>query len=111
MAKYHEHLEVRSRREVATHRGEFYARDAARTFSTMEPMTRITIEVDEQVAERVREAAAERGVAPEQLAGQVLAEQFPARRRHLAFAAVGASGSPRGAAQADELLAEGFGRD
>ena len=74
-------------------------------------MTRWTIEVDEQVAERVVQAAAEQGVAPEQLAGQVLAEQFAARRRRLAFAGVGASGSPRGAAQADEMLAEGFGRD
>lgn len=74
-------------------------------------MTRFTIDVDEQLAERVAQAAAERGVAPEALAGEVLAEQFPLRRRHLAFAAVGASGSPRGAAQADELLAEGLGRD
>ena len=74
-------------------------------------MTRWTIEVDEQVAERVVQAAAEQGVAPEQLAGQVLAEQFAARRRRLAFAGFGASGSSRGAAQADEPLAEGFGRD
>ena len=74
-------------------------------------MTRWTIELDEQVAERVVQAAAEQGVAPEQLAGQVVAQRFGARRRRLAFAAVGASGSPRGAAQADELLAEGFGLD
>jgi len=31
--------------------------------------------------------------------------------RRLAFAAVGNSGATRGAAEADELLAEGFGRD
>lgn len=74
-------------------------------------MTKLTIEAPDEVGQRVADAAAERGVAPEQLAGQVVAEQFGARRRHLAFAAVGASGSPRGAAQADELLAEGFGRD
>jgi hypothetical protein len=33
-----------------------------------------------------------------------------ATRRKLAFAAIGASGSTKGAAEADELLAEGFGR-
>jgi predicted transcriptional regulator len=72
-------------------------------------MTRWTIELDDDVARRVTEAAAERGVAPEQLAGEAVAEQFGGRRR-LAFAAIGASGSPRGAAQADDLLAEGFGQ-
>jgi len=73
-------------------------------------MTKLTIEVPDDVAERVNAAAAEQGVAPEQLAGQAVVDRFPARR-HLAFAAVGASGSSRGGAQADELLAEGFGRD
>ena len=77
----------------------------------METVTRITIEVPDDVAERMKAAAAERGVATEQLLGEVAAEQFPARRRRLAFAAVGASRSSRGAAEADELLAEGFGRD
>ena len=39
-------------------------------------------------------------------------EEAPAgRRRHLAFVAIGASGQSHGAAEADELLAEGFGRD
>jgi hypothetical protein len=71
-------------------------------------VTRLTIEVDDKVAQRVAEAAAERGVAPEQLASEVVAEKFAGRR--LAFAAIGASGSTKGAAEADELLAEGFGR-
>ena len=57
---------------------------------------------------RITKAAAERGVAPEQLASDAVAAQFGGRRR-LAFAAVGVSPSPRGAAQAGELLAEGFG--
>ncbi len=35
----------------------------------------------------------------------------PLRRRYLAFAGVGASSSGRGAAEADELLDKGFGRD
>lgn len=73
-------------------------------------MTRWTIEVDEQVAARVAQAETEQVVPPGQLAGQILARQFGPRRRRLAFAGVGASGSSRGAAQADELVAEGFGR-
>lgn len=73
-------------------------------------MTRWTIEVDDDVARRVTDAAAERGVAPEQLAGEAVAEKFAPRRRRPPFTAVGGSGSRRGAAQADELLAEGFGR-
>lgn len=54
-------------------------------------MTRITIEVPDDVAERVNAAAAELGVAPEALAGQVVVEQFPARRR-LSFIGIGSSG-------------------
>jgi hypothetical protein len=38
-------------------------------------------------------------------------DEQPTRRRHLAFAAIGSSGSSRGSAEADDLLAEGFGRD
>lgn len=58
-------------------------------------MTRITIEVADDVAERVNAAAAERGVAPEQLAGQAVADQFPARLR-LGFVGLGHSGHPEG---------------
>jgi hypothetical protein len=71
-------------------------------------MTRITIEVPDDVAERVNAAAAEAGVAPEALAGQVVVEQFPARRR-LGFVALGSSTSGRRAAEDEEMLAEGFG--
>lgn len=73
-------------------------------------MTKWTIEIDDEVAKRVADAAAERGVAPEQVAGEAVAEKFPPRRK-LAFAAIGSSSSGRGAAEADEMLAEGFGRD
>jgi hypothetical protein len=45
----------------------------------------------------------------------LLAERLPPggkrRRRKLAFAGIGESSSGRSAAQADEMLAEGFGRD
>lgn len=80
--------------------------------STLEAMTRITIEVPDDVAERVNAAAAEQGIAPEALAGQAVAEQFPARRRRLSFAAIGSSTSGRRAAEDEEMLAEGgFGID
>lgn len=73
-------------------------------------MTKLTIEVPDEVAQRVADAAAQRGLAPEEVAGEAVAEKFSIHRRHLAFAGVGASRSSRGAAQAEELLAEGFGR-
>jgi predicted transcriptional regulator len=74
-------------------------------------MTRITIEVPDEVAERVNAAAAEQGIAPEALAGRAVEQQFPPRRK-LSFAAIGSSTSGRGAAEAEELLAEGgFGTD
>ena len=74
-------------------------------------MTKLTIDVPDEVAKRMAAAAAERGVAPEELAGEIVAGSFGSRRRRLAFAAVGASGSAKGAADAEDLLAEGFGRD
>jgi hypothetical protein len=40
----------------------------------------LTIEVEDAVAEDLTTAAAELGIAPEQLAGQVVTERFPARR-------------------------------
>lgn len=72
-------------------------------------MTRWTIEVDDDVAKRVVDAAAERGIAPEELACQVLAERFPARRT-LGFVSLGRSTSGRRAAEDEDMLAEGFGR-
>ncbi len=72
-------------------------------------MTKLTIEVPDDVAQRVTDAAAERGVAPETLAGEVLAEQFPARRK-LGFVSLGRSTSGRRAAEDEDMLAEGFGR-
>ena len=54
-------------------------------------MTRWTIELDDEVAERVAREAAERGVAPEALAGEVVTEHFPVPRK-LSFIGIGASG-------------------
>lgn len=72
-------------------------------------MTKLTIEVPDEVAERVALAASERGVAPEALASEVLAERFPSRRK-LGFVSLGRSTSGRPAAEDEDMLAEGFGR-
>jgi len=72
-------------------------------------MTRWTIEVDDDVAGRVADEAARRGVAPEQLAGEVVAERFVTRRK-LGFVSLGRSTSGRRAAEDEDILAEGFGR-
>lgn len=68
-------------------------------------MTRITIEVPDDVAERVNAAAVEAGVAPEQLAGQAVAEQFPPPRR-LGFVGLGHSGRPEGSRDLTALRRE-----
>lgn len=71
--------------------------------------TRFTVEVEEDLATRVAAAAAERGVAPEVLAAEVLAERFPPRRK-LGFVSLGSSTTGRRASEDEEMLAEGFGR-
>ncbi|HMD93874.1 MAG TPA: hypothetical protein VKG80_14665 [Trebonia sp.] len=74
----------------------------------------LTVHLDDPVAEALAAEAARRGQTTDQLAADLLAAQLPkpvTLRRRLTFAAVGASTSGRGAAEADEMLAEGFGRD
>jgi hypothetical protein len=72
-------------------------------------MTELHVQVSDEVADRLAAEAAERGLAPEALAGEVLAEQFPARRK-LGFASLGRSTSGRRGADDEDMLAEGFGR-
>jgi hypothetical protein len=74
----------------------------------------LTLHLDDAIAEALATEAARRGQTADELAADLLAAQLPkagAVRRRLTFAAVGASTSGRGAAQAEEMLAEGFGRD
>lgn len=54
-------------------------------------MTKITIEVPDDIAQRVADAAAQQGLAPEQLAGQVVTDSFTPRRK-LSFIGIGQSG-------------------
>ena len=74
----------------------------------------LTVHLDDPVAEALAAEAARRGQPVDQLAADLLAAQLPkpaAPRRRLTFAGVGESTSGRGGAEADEMLAEGFGRD
>ncbi|MDO8391263.1 MAG: hypothetical protein Q7V57_12315 [Actinomycetota bacterium] len=75
----------------------------------------MTLNVSDDIARRLEAAAAARGVTVEELAAEVLTDHVPdvdgaSRRRHLSFAAIGAS--KHGIShQVDDLLADGFGRD
>jgi len=72
----------------------------------------VTLHLDDAVAEALAAEAARRGQTADELAAALLAAQLPkAPRRRLAFAAAGESTSGFSAADADEMLAEGFGRD
>jgi hypothetical protein len=73
----------------------------------------LTLHLDDAVAAALAAEAERRGQTADQLAAVLLAAQLPKAttvHRRLSFAAVGASTSGRGAAEADEMLAEGFGR-
>ena len=77
----------------------------------------LTVELPQRVLRRLEAEAARRGVSIDVVIAE-LAEALPldddasagAKRRTLAISGVGASGGTRGrAAQADEVLADGFG--
>jgi hypothetical protein len=72
-----------------------------------------------ELAERLNAEAARRRITAEQLLEELAARllapsstpaQTSTAKRHLAFAAIGASSSGRTAREADEMLADGFGR-
>ena len=83
---------------------------AGRTYSCV--MT-LTVHLPGEVAAALEAEAARRGQTPDQTAAALLAERLPppGARRRLAFAGIGSSSSGRKAADADAMLAEGFGRD
>ena len=74
----------------------------------------MTVHLHGDLAAALEAEAARRSQSPEQVAADLLAEWLPRagkrRRRTLAFAGIGESSSGRSAAEADEMLAEGFGR-
>jgi hypothetical protein len=73
----------------------------------------LTVHLPGELAAALEAEAARRGQTPDQVAADLLAERLPlpGARRRLAFAGVGSSSSGRNAADADEMLAEGFGRE
>lgn len=77
----------------------------------------VTLNLPDDLAHRLAAEAARRGLTADETAAELLSEklgsgQLPASgRRHLSFAPIGRSDGKRGAAQANEILAEGFGRD
>jgi hypothetical protein len=76
----------------------------------------ITIDLSDQASASLAAEAARRGVSPAQLAAEAIESRFgpglvPGGRRRLAFAAAGSSTDGRRAADTDQILADGFGRD
>src|SRR5262249_52980360 len=77
----------------------------------------MTVNLPDEVARRLAAEAARRGVSPEQVAVEAIDAQLPPEaperspKRRLSFIGIGASKSGRRAADTDEMLAEGFGRD
>ncbi len=86
---------------------------AARTARPYPGVMSLTVHLPGEVAAALEAEAARRGQTPDRVAADLLAERLPlpGARRRLAFAGVGSSASGRNAADADDMLAEGFGRD
>ncbi|MGQ0824888.1 MAG: hypothetical protein ACT4OX_07670 [Actinomycetota bacterium] len=75
----------------------------------------VTVELPDEALARLQAEASRRGVTIDviiaELAAALPAEAPNAPKRKLAFIGMGASSSGRVARDADEMLAEGFGRD
>lgn len=69
----------------------------------------VTVQLPDDLAALLAEEAARQSVTADELAARVLAEHIHGRRK-LGFVAIGASSSGRTAADADAVLADGFGR-
>lgn len=75
----------------------------------------VTIELSAEVQARLQGEASRRGITLDQLVAE-LAAQLPSDAslgvaRRLSFVGMGTSQTGRSARDADEMLAEGFGRD
>lgn len=68
-----------------------------------------TVKSPDEVAALLAEEAARQSLTHDDLAARVLAEHIPTRRE-LGFVGIGESTSGRTAAEAEEMLAERFGR-
>ncbi len=64
----------------------------------------------EELASRLNAEAERRGITSNELLDELAAQLSAPPRRKLGFVSLGASTSGRRAREADEMLAEGFGR-
>lgn len=75
----------------------------------------VTLDLPDEVIARLRAEAARRGLTVDEvvaeLAAMIPVDESSGEERSLGFVALGVSTDGRSAAEADELLAEGFGRD
>ena len=75
----------------------------------------VTLELSDEALARLQAEAARRGVSVDdlvaELAAQLPAEPNPNERPERSFVGLGSSTSGRSARDAEEMLAEGFGRD
>jgi hypothetical protein len=77
-----------------------------KTTATLMVMS-LTVQVPEELADRLTAEAARRGVTIDEVAAEAIEAGLPVRRR-LSFSGMGRSGDSRGAAHVDELIAERF---
>ncbi len=74
----------------------------------------VTVELPDEAVARLQAEAARRGISVDALVAELVEREFaPERtgRKVLGFIGMGSSTSGRTAREAEELLAEGFGRD
>ena len=75
----------------------------------------VTLDLSDEVLARLQREADRRGVSLDavvaELASPLPTASEPEERKRLGFVGLGASTDGRRAADADEMLAEGFGRD
>lgn len=71
-------------------------------------MVVLHVQIPDELAERLAVEAAERKMAPEEVAADVLDQAIPPRR-HVRFIGVGRSGQHDNARRSEELLEEHFG--
>jgi hypothetical protein len=74
----------------------------------------VSVHLPDELGARLAAEATRRGITVDELTAELLVGRLPAEHagpHRLAFVNVGASTSGRSAVDADELLAEGFGRD
>ena len=74
------------------------------------PCMSLSVTLPDDVAAGLRAEAAKRDVTPDELAAEFIAERVKPRKHRLRFAAIGASTSGRHGVDAEDMLAEGFGR-